>query len=284
MIAGQMSPSPSLKTVGINIKEKAILYDASKCTACRGCQGACKQWHDLPAEKTKNTGSYQNPKELSPKTWLIIRFDERVDSKGYPVWLFNRQSCFHCDDPDCAAACPTGAMNVRADGVVFVNRELCIGCENCATACPFGVPHIDKTTEKSFKCDFCIDRIDNGLAPACVSSCPSGALKYGEREELLKEAKRRVAQLKEMGFSQANIYGITSDYSTHVILVLPFAPENYSWIPKKPHHTQELIWWKEVFKPLGAITIGASALAALFHYITIGPKRVENTVQDDEER
>ncbi len=284
MITGEMNKNSNLNLVGVNIKDKAILYDASKCTACRGCQAACKQWHDLPAEKTHNWGSYQNPKDLSPKTWLIIRFDEHVQSNGYPLWLFNRQSCFHCYDADCAAVCPTGAMTVRDDGVVFVNHDLCIGCGNCATACPFGVPHIDKETEKSYKCDFCIDRIDNGLAPACVSACPTGALKFGEREDLLKEALERVKELRAKGFSEANVYGLDSNYKTHVILVLPYSPDKYSWIPNKPQHTKEVVWWKEVFSPLGAIAIGASALGALFHYVTIGPKRIEEAVSEEEEK
>jgi len=283
MISGAMNKNSNLALVDVNIKRKAILYDASKCTACRGCQGACKQWHDLPAEKTHNWGSYQNPKDLSPKTWLVIRFDEHVKEDGYPLWLFNRQSCFHCDNPDCAAVCPTGAMTVREDGVVFVNHELCIGCGNCADACPFGVPHIDKETEKSYKCNFCIDRIDNGLPPACVGACPTGALKYGEREELEKEALDRVKKLREKGFTEANAYGV-GNYKTGVILVLPYAPEKYSWIPPKPQHTQSVVWWKDIFSPLGAIAIGASALGALFHYVTIGPKKVEEAVSEEEEK
>ncbi len=282
MISGKMNTNDNLALTGVNIKGKAILYDASKCTACRGCQVACKQWHDLPAEKTHNWGSYQNPKNLSPKTWLIIRFDEHVDENGYPLFLFNRSACFHCEDPDCAAVCPTGAMTVRPDGVVYVNHDLCIGCGACADACPFGVPHIDPETQKCYKCDFCIDRIDNGLAPACVSACPTGALKYGERSELEKEALARVEELKQKGFPEANAYGV-GDYKTHVMLVLPYAREKYSWILPKPKHTQSVAWWKDVFSPLGAITLGVAALGSLFHYVTIGPNRIEEGVSEKKE-
>ncbi len=269
-----MNVNNSLSLLGINIKEKAILYDASKCMACRGCQVACKQWHDLPAEKTQNWGSYQNPKDLSSKTWLLVRFDEFLGDDGYPVFLFNRSSCFHCDDPGCASVCPSGAITVRKDGVVVLNSRLCIGCKACSDACPFGVPQMDPSTQRFYKCDFCIDRIDNGLAPACVSACPTGALKYGERSELEKEAMERVKQLKEKGFKKANVYGLGS-YKTHVILILPYSPKRYSWIPEKPKRKDSISWWKNVFKPAGAVVMGLAALSALVHYVTVGPKRVD---------
>ncbi|MCK4724028.1 MAG: 4Fe-4S ferredoxin, partial [Dehalococcoidia bacterium] len=77
---------------------KAILYDATKCTACRACQVACKQWNELEAEETTNRGTYENPPDLSPQTWLKIKFMPEVKRNGKIDWLFTRQACMHCTD------------------------------------------------------------------------------------------------------------------------------------------------------------------------------------------
>ncbi len=276
MFQGDPNTKANLALYDVNIQHKALLYDTSKCTACRGCQVACKQWHNLPAEKTRNHGSYQNPPDLTPRTWLVIRFDEEVDAKGFPVWKFLRQSCFHCESPDCVAVCPPKALTRREDGVVDLDPEKCIGCGYCIDVCPFEVPKMDPKTNKVFKCNFCTDRIDNGLAPSCASVCPTGALRYGDRGKLLEIARERVAYLKGKGFSQASIYGEGS-YATGILLVLQYRPEAYSWIPPKPGHRAGAVWWKEVFNPIGSWAIGGAAAAALIHYVLIGPHRIQKT-------
>ncbi len=263
-----------------NIKAKAILFDATKCTACRGCQVACKQWHDLPAEKTKNYGSYQNPPDLTPQTWLVIRFDETKDEHGLPRWLFNRQSCFHCLDPDCVRVCPPEALKRRNDGVVDITPDLCIGCGYCIDACPFGVPKMDPASKRVYKCNFCVDRLDYGLPPACVSSCPTGALEYGERADLLARARARVEQLRTQGFEQADIYG-AKRYQTGVLLILPFSPGNYSWLPARPEGNRPIRWWKGVFNPLGSLVMGGTAAAAIIHYVVVGPHRIRKEKNKD---
>ena len=158
--------------------EKAILYDATRCTACRGCQAACKQWNELDGEQTENWGSYENPRDLSPQTWLKMEFHE-VSDNGTLRWLFNRRACLHCADAACVKVCPSGALYYRPDGFVAIDRGKCTLCGYCIEFCPFDVPRLDVSRASGLggrvtKCDLCttpgLNRIDNGLAPACVKT------------------------------------------------------------------------------------------------------------------
>jgi Fe-S-cluster-containing dehydrogenase component len=105
------------------------------------------------------------------------------------VMSFQPTSCCHCDRPACVLACPTGAMQKRADGIVFSDLEKCIGCQTCAVACPFGVPQLNTATGKIAKCDGCRTRIDQGLWPACTLKCPTGALMFGTPTRVVNEIR-----------------------------------------------------------------------------------------------
>ena len=89
---------------------KALLIDLTRCIGCRGCQAACKQWHDLPAESTRNMGSYQNPLDTTSKTWTMVTFNEMVAQDGSLQWVFAKRQCMHCQHPACVSACTVGAL------------------------------------------------------------------------------------------------------------------------------------------------------------------------------
>lgn len=181
---------------------KAVLCDANKCIGCRGCQAACKQWNEndeiIPVEEngvqSVNRGSYENPPQLSAQTWTKVRFTE-VEDAGVLHWVFTKIQCMHCEHPACAAACLVGALQKTEDGPVVYDDGKCIGCRYCMVACPFGVPTYDwdKPMPWIRKCVFCADRLGAGMEPACVKTCPTNALKFGEREELIAEAHERIA-------------------------------------------------------------------------------------------
>ena len=199
------------------------LIDTTKCTACRGCQVACKQWNENPGLRTRNWGSYQNPPDLNWNTWTLIRFQEYVDSKGTLKWLFRKDGCMHCTDAACVKVCPSGALYHTEFGTVGLNSSLCIGCKECIAVCPFDVPRYNKETDKVTKCDFCYNRLKGNELPACVKSCPTGALSVGPKDAMIKKAYQRV---KELG-GNANVYGDKFVGGTHLIYVLGEKPEVY---------------------------------------------------------
>lgn len=173
---------------------KSFLVDTTLCTACRGCQVACKQWHDLPAEKTVNRGSYQNPADLSFDTYKLVRMNEKVVD-GRLRWLFFADQCRHCLEPPCqdTAGEPSAIFTNPSSGAVIYTaytKELNSG--EIRQSCPYDIPRQAKDGTLA-KCDMCNDRVENGLEPACVKVCPTGAMNFGEREDILKLAQKHLA-------------------------------------------------------------------------------------------
>lgn len=173
---------------------KGVLYDANRCIGCRACQVACKQWNQLPAEATTNTGTLENPPKLSASTFTKIHFTE-AEYNGKFHFVFTKLQCMHCEHPACATACPVGALQKTKEGPVIYDDNKCFGCRYCQVACPFGIPNFEwgKPMPWIRKCTFCADRLGAGLEPACVKTCPTGALEFGERDDLIAIARERIA-------------------------------------------------------------------------------------------
>jgi formate dehydrogenase iron-sulfur subunit len=154
---------------------------------------ACKQWNELPAEITQQTGTYENPPRFSAKTWTWVQVRE-LEQDGKIVWNFAKRQCMHCEDPACAAACIVGALRKTPEGPVVYDDYKCIGCRYCTLACPFGVPTFDWNQAVPFihKCQMCEDRQTEGMIPACAKACPTKAITFGERDALLQEARTRI--------------------------------------------------------------------------------------------
>jgi len=204
----------------------SILFDAHLCTGCRGCQAACKQWNDLEAEETTNTGSYQNPPRLSSKTYLVMKFKE-IEEGDKVKWAFGRHACMHCHHPACASACPLQALYKTKEGPVIYRADRCFGCRYCMLACPFEIPTFE-WNQNEFdgpwiqKCTFCFDRLSAGREPACVQTCTTGALKFGEREDMLAYAEERIQRYPDIYIP--HVYGKTEAGGTSVLYIshVPF--------------------------------------------------------------
>ncbi len=173
---------------------KSVLVDMTRCIGCRGCQAACKEWNERSARQTVMTGNYTNPPDLNSDTFTHIRFIEQ-EKEGLPVWSFVKNQCLHCKNPACASACPVEALKKTDAGPVTYNFERCIGCRYCILACPFYIPKYEweKAVPWVRKCTFCSERIKADMTPACIKTCPTGTMLYGEYDDVLKEAKNRIS-------------------------------------------------------------------------------------------
>jgi formate dehydrogenase iron-sulfur subunit len=179
---------------------KSFLIDTSRCTACRGCQIACKSWNQNGADMTKNLGSHQNPPDLNGKTYKLVRFKEHMGENDKPVWLFFADQCRHCIDPPCKYTIEGYVNNAvihdEATGaVVYLPDTRKADYEEVRQSCPYNIPR-QAEDGQLVKCTMCIDRISNGLLPACVKTCPTGAMNFGDRDAMLALGKERLAKLK----------------------------------------------------------------------------------------
>ncbi|MCX5565061.1 formate dehydrogenase subunit beta [Alcaligenes phenolicus] len=276
------TPSPSVREpVG---GEVAKLIDTSKCIGCKACQVACMEWNDTRDEIGHNVGVYDNPADLTDKSWTIMRFAEYENPAGDLEWLIRKDGCMHCEDPGCLKACPSpGAIVQYTNGIVDFHEENCIGCGYCVTGCPFDVPRISEKDKKAYKCTLCSDRVAVGQEPACAKTCPTGAIVFGTKEDMQHHAAERIEDLKSRGFENAGLYDPAGVGGTHVMYVLHHAdkPELYSDLPKDPQISPMVSLWKGVAKPLGVAAMALTALIGFFHYIRTGPNETD---EEDERR
>ncbi|MDE1180100.1 formate dehydrogenase subunit beta [Paraburkholderia sp.] len=260
----------------------AKLIDVTKCIGCKACQTACMEWNDLRDEIGDTIGVYDNPRDLSPESWTVMRFSEHENDAGDLSWLIRKDGCMHCEDPGCLKACPSpGAIVQYTNGIVDFHEENCIGCGYCVTGCPFNVPRISKKDHRAYKCTLCSDRVAVGQEPACVKTCPTGAIVFGTKEDMKEHAAERIEDLKERGFANAGLYDPAGVGGTHVMYVLHHAdkPSLYHGLPDNPRISPMVRLWKGIAKPLAVAGIALAALSGFFHYTRVGP----NEVTPDEE-
>jgi formate dehydrogenase iron-sulfur subunit len=163
----------------------AILTDTTKCIGCNECVMACKRVNHLDPDAPRR---WDLEDGLSARSWTSI-----VEG---PSRTFVRKQCRHCLEPACVSACPVGALSKAATGAVVYDNAKCMGCRYCMMACPYGIPRYDwdQTVPYIRKCILCHARISAGKAPACTEACPAKATIFGDRDELLAEARRRIAE------------------------------------------------------------------------------------------
>jgi anaerobic dimethyl sulfoxide reductase subunit B len=157
-----------------------FLFDPKRCIECRACEAACKQWNRVD-------------------TGIDVRYRRvRINEMGrFPNVRMQALSisCNHCENALCAKACPVKAITVRGDGLVLIDANRCLGCRLCEKFCPYDAPQFNVRANKMQKCTGCADRVDQGLEPACVSLCPTEALRWGKWEDISGAGEARVENL-----------------------------------------------------------------------------------------
>ncbi len=219
---------------------KGILYDSTLCVRCEGCVNACKAKWDLPRKVDDHLGA---------GTWLTIE-----DHGGH----FVRRSCMHCEDPACASVCPVAALEKTPAGPVVYHADKCIGCRYCMMACPFQVPRYEweRAAPRIRKCVMCYDRIEEGGEPACTMICPVGALKFGERDELLAEARKRLREHPDR--YHPHIYGEKEVAGTGVLLIAAVSPAELGLPADVPTDSLPKRTWEVLSRLPGVVAVGAA--------------------------
>ncbi len=266
--AGGQNRTKSMKNVP---NGAAMLYDATKCIGCRACQTACRRANHKPPELDP-TGKYDEPKDLSGDTWLLIKLYKENDDN----WTFLRRACMHCIEPACVAACPLGALHITPEGAVAYDTNICFGCRYCMVSCPFEVPRYEWGVVKPYiqKCDLCASngRLGSRKKPACAEACPTNALQFGTRGELLQEAHKRIQENPDKYLD--HVYGEHEVGGTH-ILYLSSVPFDKQGLPQVGNNSYP----EKVKIPMDyavpSIMVGVTALMTGAYYATSG--------NDDEE-
>ena len=204
--------------------EKGIIIHTTRCTGCRGCQTACKQWNLLPGVVTSFSPTQTNPPSLNAATYNVVEFYELTNDQDDFSWHFVQKRCLHCLRPRCVPTCPIKAIVKRGDGAVVVDRSICEAWQTCE--CPFGETLRGLLTfdpeGKAFKCTFCWDRQEAGLEPACARTCPLNAIEFGERDELIVQARARIQGNPDRYYD--HIYGELEAGGTSIMYLTAVAP------------------------------------------------------------
>ncbi len=208
--------------------------DTSVCIGCKACEVACKTWNELEIEPTFGDG-FDNTAELGAQNWRHVQFIDNVPDETAGVgqgtaWLMMSDVCKHCKEASCMQVCPTNALMRTEFDSVYVQPDVCNGCRNCTSACPYNVIQMDEHNKVAQKCTLCYDRLQGGLEPACSKTCPTDSINFGPVDELQEMARTRVDELHAQGVSQAYLYGADDNVygGLNAFFLLMDKPEAYN--------------------------------------------------------
>lgn len=219
---------------------QAFLLDLGRCIGCEACTVSCATGNELVP------GQFH----ISISTWERGTFPEVAAG-------FDNHRCYHCTDAACVTVCPTGAL-FKEGGLTRLDRSVCSGCGYCVEACPFDVPVM--VDGLASKCDGCAQPVASGRDPWCVVTCPSGALEYGDRDEITAAADRRAAELRRR-YPDATVYGKTQAGGLGLLVVTPEDPAVHR-LPENPTTVAPIGVWQDVVQPVAVGLTAATAVAA----------------------
>ena len=214
--------------------------DTSVCIGCKACEVACKTWNELPGPEPTfgdgydNTGEARRRRTGATCSSIDNVKDDTLEAGMGTAWLMMSDVCKHCKNASCMEVCPTGALMRTEFDTVYVQPDVCNGCRNCTSACPYHVIQMDETNKVAQKCTLCYDRLQGSLEPACAKTCPTDSINFGPVDELREMAKQRVETLHSQGVTQAYLYGADDSIygGLNAFFLLMDKPEVYK-LPNK---------------------------------------------------
>jgi formate dehydrogenase iron-sulfur subunit len=223
-----------------------LLFDSTRCIGCGACSAACKEQNVLPPEIEDKTTAY---------TWTVVE-----NHNGVNV----RKLCMHCLSPTCVSVCPVGAMRKTEAGPVVYDSDKCIGCRYCIMACPFGVPKYqwDRPVPVVGKCIMCASRLAEGQQTACATVCPTGATMFGERDALVREARKRIAD--EPSRYVDHIYGLDEAGGTGVIMLAGVPFDRLGMRTDLPEQDLPILTWRVLSHLPDVVVVAAAALYGVY--------------------
>lgn len=228
------------------LKKKAQLIDLTLCVGCNACQTACKASNNLGGDAEQT---------LSPTAYTALQQYESV---------YVRRMCQHCEDPACASVCPVGALTKTSAGPVTYDADKCIGCRYCIQACPFQVPRYEwaSTHPRIQKCTFCSARLKQGQPTACSEACPTGATKFGDRDDLLKEAHERINAEPDKYVHK--VYGEQEVGGTSVLYLSAVPFEQLGFNTKLQTTPLPQLTWSALSKIPSVVSVGSVVLYGIW--------------------
>jgi len=229
---------------------KGVLYDSTMCVGCKLCEKACAEHHNLPY----NDSIASEEKLSAHKLTAVTTHNDK----------FMRRLCMNCLEPTCVSVCPVAALQKSANGPVTYDSTRCMGCRYCMFACPFQVPTYEWNSRlpKVKKCDMCADRIAAGLPTECAAACPTGATKFGERDDLIAEARQRIASNPTQYYQ--HIYGLEEVGGTSMILLASVPIEELGVRANLPHTPLPLLTWRALSEIPNIVTVCGVLLGGIW--------------------
>ncbi len=228
------------------VPRKALLIDITMCIGCNGCQDACKVQNHLPEGKED---------VLSATAYTALE----VHGETYV-----RRMCQHCQDPTCVSVCPVGAFTKTAEGPVLYDESKCIGCRYCMQACPFQAPRYEWSSLKPRvqKCRLCSERIKAGKQTACAEACPTGATKFGNRDDLIREAYERIKAEPTKYVNR--VYGLNEVGGTSILYITSVPFEQLGFKTNLQQTPLPELTWNALEKIPSVVTVGGVFLAGIY--------------------
>lgn len=232
------------------LKEKGILFDVTLCIGCGSCYQACKEANKLP-QTNKN---FLND-HLSDNTFTVIeQYGE----------MYARKLCMHCNEPACVSVCLVGAIKKSPTGSVLYDAEKCIGCRYCMQACPHKIPRYEwgTTHPRIRKCNLCSDRVKSGKLTACSEACPTEATLFGDMDQLVIIAKKRLREYPEKYYQ--HIYGLEEVGGSHVLVLSPVPFEQLGYTSKLPKEPMPEFTMRAMEKIPPVVAVGGVFLSGMY--------------------